>query len=102
MKDVTAAARKLSQNVIQQCIGTLEPSIMIFVVVLLRSSSSYEKWILQDVLLAPISYAAYSCNSQLIFASFCDANKHWVFLCRELETKMSYCPINMLVIRRFK
>ncbi|KAI5398604.1 Topless- protein 3 [Lathyrus oleraceus] len=32
------------------------------------------QWIPQDVLPAPISYAAYSCNSQLIFASFCDAN----------------------------
>ncbi|XP_004495685.1 topless-related protein 3-like isoform X2 [Cicer arietinum] len=32
------------------------------------------QWVPQDVLSAPISYAAYSCNSQLIYASFCDAN----------------------------
>ncbi|KAJ1385596.1 WD40/YVTN repeat-like-containing domain superfamily [Sesbania bispinosa] len=32
------------------------------------------QWVPQDVLPAPISYAAYSCNSQLIYASFCDAN----------------------------
>lgn len=32
------------------------------------------QWIPQDALSAPISYAAYSCNSQLIYASFCDAN----------------------------
>ncbi|KAK1401734.1 hypothetical protein POM88_001339 [Heracleum sosnowskyi] len=31
-------------------------------------------WIPQDVLSAPISYAAFSCNSQLIFASFYDGN----------------------------
>ncbi|XP_027366105.1 topless-related protein 3-like isoform X5 [Abrus precatorius] len=32
------------------------------------------QWVPQDVLPAPISYAAYSCNSQLICATFCDAN----------------------------
>ncbi|XP_047162512.1 topless-related protein 3-like isoform X1 [Vigna umbellata] len=32
------------------------------------------QWVPQDVLHAPISYAAYSCNSQLIYATFCDAN----------------------------
>ncbi|KAG4911286.1 hypothetical protein JHK87_057402 [Glycine soja] len=32
------------------------------------------QWVPQDVLSAPISYAAYSCNSQLIYATFCDAN----------------------------
>ncbi|KAH7832910.1 hypothetical protein Vadar_001247 [Vaccinium darrowii] len=31
------------------------------------------QWVPQDVLPAPISYAAYSCNSQLVYASFCDA-----------------------------
>lgn len=32
------------------------------------------QWVLQDALPAPISYAAYSCNSQLVYASFCDGN----------------------------
>ncbi|XVF05996.1 hypothetical protein REPUB_Repub06bG0009800 [Reevesia pubescens] len=32
------------------------------------------QWIPQDVLPAPISYAAYSCNSQSIYATFCDGN----------------------------
>ncbi|KAJ7977900.1 Topless-related protein [Quillaja saponaria] len=32
------------------------------------------QWVPQDVLPAPISYAAYSCNSQIIYASFCDGN----------------------------
>ncbi|GMP40066.1 hypothetical protein CsSME_00010655 [Camellia sinensis var. sinensis] len=32
------------------------------------------QWVPQDVLPAPISYAAYSCNSQLVFTSFCDGN----------------------------
>ncbi|GFY94903.1 TOPLESS-related 2 [Actinidia rufa] len=32
------------------------------------------QWVPQDVLPAPISYAAYSCNSQLVYASFCDGN----------------------------
>ncbi|KAK6121065.1 hypothetical protein DH2020_045194 [Rehmannia glutinosa] len=32
------------------------------------------QWVPQDALTAPISCAAYSCNSQLIFASFCDGN----------------------------
>ncbi|GAB4835772.1 Topless- protein 3 [Ancistrocladus abbreviatus] len=32
------------------------------------------QWVPQDVLSAPISYAAYSCNGQLIFATFCDGN----------------------------
>ncbi|CAK9134797.1 unnamed protein product [Ilex paraguariensis] len=32
------------------------------------------QWVPQDVLSAPISYAAYSCNSQLVFASFSDGN----------------------------
>ncbi|CDP17223.1 unnamed protein product [Coffea canephora] len=32
------------------------------------------QWVPQDVLSAPISYAAYSCNSQLVYASFCDGN----------------------------
>lgn len=32
------------------------------------------QWIPQDGLSAPISYAAYSCNSQLIYATFCDGN----------------------------
>ncbi|KAL3632748.1 Topless-related protein 3 [Castilleja foliolosa] len=30
------------------------------------------QWVPQDALSAPISCAAYSCNSQLVFASFCD------------------------------
>ncbi|KAK7277978.1 hypothetical protein RJT34_22999 [Clitoria ternatea] len=32
------------------------------------------QWVPQDVLPAPISYATYSCNSQLIYATFRDAN----------------------------
>ncbi|CAL5194794.1 unnamed protein product [Lathyrus oleraceus] len=32
------------------------------------------QWVPQDVLPAPISYATYSCNSQLIYATFCDGN----------------------------
>lgn len=32
------------------------------------------QWIPQDVLHAPISYATYSCNSQSIYATFCDGN----------------------------
>ncbi|KAK2369641.1 topless-related protein [Trifolium repens] len=31
-------------------------------------------WVPRDVLPTPISYAAYSCNSQLIYATFCDGN----------------------------
>ncbi|KAK6288587.1 hypothetical protein POUND7_000128 [Theobroma cacao] len=32
------------------------------------------QWVPQDVLPAPISYAAYSCNSQSVYATFCDGN----------------------------
>ncbi|KAL5565954.1 hypothetical protein UlMin_029118 [Ulmus minor] len=32
------------------------------------------QWLPQDGLSAPISYAAFSCNSQLIYATFCDGN----------------------------
>ncbi|KAK4491367.1 hypothetical protein RD792_002106 [Penstemon davidsonii] len=32
------------------------------------------QWVPQDALSAPISYAAYSCNSQSVFASFSDGN----------------------------
>ena len=32
------------------------------------------QWVPQDALSAPISYAAYSCNSQLVYATFCDGN----------------------------
>lgn len=32
------------------------------------------QWVPQDPLSAPISYAAYSCNSQSVYASFCDGN----------------------------
>ncbi|KAF7817952.1 topless-related protein 3-like [Senna tora] len=32
------------------------------------------QWVPQEVLSAPISNAAYSCNSQLIYATFCDGN----------------------------
>ncbi|EPS69182.1 hypothetical protein M569_05580, partial [Genlisea aurea] len=32
------------------------------------------QWVPQEALSAPISCAAYSCNSQLVFASFCDGN----------------------------
>lgn len=38
-RDVTAAARKLSMNVIQQCIGTLEPSIKQFFLSLVSGKS---------------------------------------------------------------
>ncbi|XVF57547.1 hypothetical protein PTKIN_Ptkin06aG0214600 [Pterospermum kingtungense] len=33
-----------------------------------------QQWIPQDVLPAPISYATYACNSQSIYATFCDGN----------------------------
>ncbi|XWS57464.1 hypothetical protein CRYUN_Cryun09bG0176200 [Craigia yunnanensis] len=33
-----------------------------------------QQWIPQDVLPAPISCAAYSCNSQSVYATFCDGN----------------------------
>ncbi|KAF8387763.1 hypothetical protein HHK36_026418 [Tetracentron sinense] len=32
------------------------------------------QWVPQDVLSGPISYAAYSCNSQLVYAALCDGN----------------------------
>ncbi|XAR52664.1 hypothetical protein NMG60_11020846 [Bertholletia excelsa] len=32
------------------------------------------QWVPQDVLPTPISYAAYSCNGQLVYTSFCDGN----------------------------
>ncbi|KAJ8772012.1 hypothetical protein K2173_027189 [Erythroxylum novogranatense] len=32
------------------------------------------QWLPQDSLPAPISYAAYSCNSQLVYATFCDGS----------------------------
>ncbi|KAE9444694.1 hypothetical protein C3L33_23408, partial [Rhododendron williamsianum] len=32
------------------------------------------QWVPQDVLPAPISFAVYSCNSQLVYTSFCDGN----------------------------
>ncbi|XP_022893632.1 topless-related protein 3-like isoform X2 [Olea europaea var. sylvestris] len=32
------------------------------------------QWVPQDTLSAPISCAVYSCNSQLVYASFCDGN----------------------------
>lgn len=32
------------------------------------------QWVPQDVLSAPISCATYSCNSQLVYASFADGN----------------------------
>lgn len=32
------------------------------------------QWVPQDAISAPISYAAYSCNSQLIYATFSDGN----------------------------
>ncbi|XP_058077196.1 protein TPR1 isoform X2 [Magnolia sinica] len=32
------------------------------------------QWVPQDLLSAPISYAVYSCNSQLVYAAFCDGN----------------------------
>ncbi|KAG5555925.1 hypothetical protein RHGRI_006541 [Rhododendron griersonianum] len=32
------------------------------------------QWVPQDVLLAPISFAVYSCHSQLVYTSFCDGN----------------------------
>ncbi|XP_019441183.1 PREDICTED: topless-related protein 3-like isoform X2 [Lupinus angustifolius] len=32
------------------------------------------QWVPQDSLSAPISHATYSCNSQLVYATFCDAN----------------------------
>ncbi|XP_073012223.1 protein TPR1-like isoform X1 [Typha latifolia] len=33
-----------------------------------------DQWIPQDTLSAPLSHASYSCNSQLVYASFCDGN----------------------------
>lgn len=32
------------------------------------------QWVPQDALSAPISYAAYSCNSAIVYATFCDGN----------------------------
>lgn len=32
------------------------------------------QWVPQDALPAPISYASYSCFSELVYASFCDGN----------------------------
>ncbi|KAI8562362.1 hypothetical protein RHMOL_Rhmol03G0030400 [Rhododendron molle] len=32
------------------------------------------QWVLQDVFLAPISFAVYSCDSRLVYTSFCDGN----------------------------
>ncbi|XP_038974318.1 protein TPR1-like isoform X2 [Phoenix dactylifera] len=32
------------------------------------------QWVPQESLSAPISYASYACNSQLVFATFCDGN----------------------------
>ncbi|KAF4389811.1 hypothetical protein F8388_009944 [Cannabis sativa] len=32
------------------------------------------QWLPQDVISAPISYATFSCNSQFIYATFCDGN----------------------------
>ncbi|KAF7130545.1 hypothetical protein RHSIM_Rhsim10G0061900 [Rhododendron simsii] len=32
------------------------------------------QWVPQDVLPAPISFAAYSCDNQLVYTSFCDGN----------------------------
>ncbi|KAK6233238.1 hypothetical protein SCA6_003311 [Theobroma cacao] len=32
------------------------------------------QWVSQDVLPAPTSYATYSCNSQSVYATFCDGN----------------------------
>lgn len=32
------------------------------------------QWVPQDAVSAPVSYAVYSCNSQLIYATFCDGN----------------------------
>jgi hypothetical protein len=36
--------------------------------------SSSVQWVPQDALSVSISYAAYSCNSQLVYATFCDGN----------------------------
>ncbi|KAG5555889.1 hypothetical protein RHGRI_006516 [Rhododendron griersonianum] len=33
-----------------------------------------DEWVPQDVLPAPISFVAYSCDSQLVYTSFCDGN----------------------------
>ncbi|KNA19336.1 hypothetical protein SOVF_060520 [Spinacia oleracea] len=32
------------------------------------------QWVPQDALSSPISYAAYACNSMIVYASFCDGN----------------------------
>ncbi|KAI8562463.1 hypothetical protein RHMOL_Rhmol03G0039000 [Rhododendron molle] len=41
---------------------------------ILVSSGANAQWVPQDVLPAPISFAAYSCDSQLVYTSFCDGN----------------------------
>ncbi|KAG5555901.1 hypothetical protein RHGRI_006524 [Rhododendron griersonianum] len=38
------------------------------------SSAADAQWVPQDVLPAPISFAVYSCDSQLVYTSFCDGN----------------------------
>ncbi|KAJ1699335.1 hypothetical protein LUZ63_007847 [Rhynchospora breviuscula] len=58
------------------------------------------QWVPQDALSAPISYATYSCNSQLVFASFCDGNigvfdaENLRLRCRIAPSAYASAPVN--------
>ncbi|CAK8531255.1 unnamed protein product [Lathyrus sativus] len=62
-RDVTAAARKLSQNVIQQCIGTLEPSIKQF---FLKSLSGESKPVNSQIQYHEVLYDICCCAPQIL------------------------------------
>ncbi|GAB2277382.1 Topless- protein 3, variant 2 [Dionaea muscipula] len=53
------------------------------------------QWIPQDSLSAPVSYAAYSCNSQMIFATFYDGNVG-VFDADSLKLRCHIAPLAYL------
>eukprot|EP00262_Sarcandra_glabra_P021300 TRINITY_DN8927_c0_g3_i1.p1 TRINITY_DN8927_c0_g3~~TRINITY_DN8927_c0_g3_i1.p1 ORF type:complete len:326 (+),score=57.27 TRINITY_DN8927_c0_g3_i1:129-980(+) len=50
-----------------------------------------QQWVPQDILPAPVSYAAYSCKSQLIYAAFCDG-KIGVFDADNLRLRCHIAP----------
>ncbi|CAL0301082.1 unnamed protein product [Lupinus luteus] len=62
-RNVTAAARKLSMNVIQQCIGKLEPSIRQFLLSLMSRDS---KPVDSQVKYHEVIYDLYSCAPQIL------------------------------------
>ncbi|CAI8590496.1 unnamed protein product [Vicia faba] len=63
-RDVTTAARKLSQNVIQQCIGTLEPSIKQFLLSLVSGES---KQVNSQVQFHEVLYDICCCAPQILY-----------------------------------